>query len=74
MQKRHKDMAKLFNILIQIIWEEPLPPHCRPHILSGNWDGFWECHIEGDWVLIYKINPVKKIVYFSATGTHSDLF
>ena len=67
-------MSKLINIFIKIVWEEPLPAHCQPHILSGNYDGVWECHIEKDWLLFYEIDPIEKKVYFSGTGTHSDFF
>ncbi|GHV37520.1 hypothetical protein AGMMS49546_05520 [Spirochaetia bacterium] len=57
-----------------IIAEQPLPPRCRNHELHGNWVGKSECHIQGDWVLIYRINPAAKTVTFHRTGTHSDLF
>jgi mRNA interferase YafQ len=73
MIKRHKNIKKLDEIMALIALEEPLPLHCRPHILSGNLEGLWECHVENDWVLIYRINPIKKTVTFDRTGTHSDL-
>ena len=39
--------------------DEPLPERCRPHMLSGNWVGHWECHIRSDWLLIYNSSPTK---------------
>jgi mRNA interferase YafQ len=54
------------------LWNEPLPERCREHKLHGNWDGFTECHIEGDWVMIYMTDGIERIS-FSYTGTHSDL-
>jgi mRNA interferase YafQ len=72
MEKRHKDMNTIFDIIGQIIWEEPLPEHCREHTLSGDYDGISECHIENDWLMIYHLAHEK--VIFHRTGTHSDLF
>ena len=51
-----------------------LPPSYRPHKLSGNYDGFWECHIKGDWLLIWEQNNAELYLLFIGTGTHSDLF
>jgi len=70
-EKRRYDIDALFEILINIIWEEPLPERCREHLLSGNYCNFTECHIKNDWVLIYLF--CEEGVVFSRTGTHSDL-
>ena len=70
-EKRRYDIDALFEILIKIIWEEPLPERCREHLLSGNYSGFTECHVKNDWVLIYLF--CEEGVVFSRTGTHSDL-
>ena len=72
-EKRGKNMNKIFDIIAALIWNEPLPDFCREHKLHGDWDGFTECHIEGDWILIYITDGIGKIS-FSYTGTHSDLF
>ena len=53
---------------------KPLPPHCKPHKLSGELDGCWDCHIKFDWVLIYRYDYKNKTLTFEDTGTHSDLF
>jgi mRNA interferase YafQ len=50
---------------------EPLPEHCREHKLHGDLEGFWDCHIEGNWVLLYQLEEDEKIT-FAYTGTHSD--
>jgi len=73
MQKRGRDINKIIDIMVSLIWNESLPERCREHKLHGDWDGFTECHIEGDWVLIYLTDYMEKIV-FSYTGTHSDYF
>lgn len=70
--KRGKDMRKLQLILDLLMDEKNLPTRCKLHKLSGDYGGYWECHIEPDWLLIYDIQgealvPVR-------TGTHSDLF
>ncbi|MDP2651730.1 MAG: type II toxin-antitoxin system YafQ family toxin, partial [bacterium] len=43
-----------------------------PHKLHGKWIGYSECHIEHDWLLIYKTDT--KFVYLYRTGSHNDLF
>ena len=72
MQKRHMDLDTFYDILVKIIWEQPLPHYCREHNLSGNFSGYFECHVKGDWVVIYRFSPGK--VTFVRTGTHSDLY
>jgi mRNA interferase YafQ len=72
MEKRRRNIDKIFEIISLLIWEEPLPEYCREHKLHGNLEGFWDCHIEGDWVLLYELDEGKKI-NFAFTGTHSDL-
>jgi len=72
LDKRHYDMDLIADILFKIICDEPLPARCREHNLSGNYAGFTECHVKGDWVIIYYF--CEEGVVFSRTGTHSDLF
>jgi mRNA interferase YafQ len=72
MKKRYKKMNILFDVIACIIWENPLPEHCREHILSGDYDGISECHVENDWLMIY--HRTSERVVFHRTGTHSDLF
>ncbi|GHV84611.1 hypothetical protein AGMMS50230_02190 [Spirochaetia bacterium] len=73
-KKRGKNLDKLIEIMGLIIREAPLPPRCRNHPLHGNWAGFSECHIEGDWLLVYRIDEANRRVYFSHIGSHSDIF
>ena len=70
--KRHKNLDKLYEIMGMLIWGEPLPERCREHGLSGNYIGLTDCHIEGDWVMIYRKSDEKIVFYY--TGSHSDLF
>jgi mRNA interferase YafQ len=70
MEKRRKDMDKIFEIMALLIWGEPLPERCREHGLSGGYEGLTDCHIEGDWVMLYRKSEEKIVFYY--TGTHSD--
>jgi mRNA interferase YafQ len=72
MKKRHKNIEKLKIILRSIIEEEALDPIHRDHKLIGNWLRRRECHVESDWLLVYKIEDDR--VIFERTGSHSDLF
>ena len=51
-----------------------LPQHYRPHKLSGNMNGIWECHIEPDWLMTWEQNDTQLTLLFLRTGTHADLF
>ncbi len=70
--KRGRDKEKIKLIISRLINEEKLEARYRDHKLVGNYVGRRECHIESDWLLIYKIK--KEIIIFERTGTHSDLF
>jgi len=74
MQKRGKDIHKLTEVMNLIINEQPLPPERHNHPLHGELEGAFDCHIQGDWVLIYEIDPAARTVTFHRTGSHSDLF
>ncbi|MFW8602143.1 type II toxin-antitoxin system YafQ family toxin [Desulfobacterota bacterium M19] len=70
--KRRKSKEKLKKILSMLINGESLPPRCREHKLVGNYKDRHECHIEPDWLLVYKISETD--IIFERTGSHSDLF
>jgi len=72
MKLRGKDLSKLKNIAELLENRVPLPDRYRNHKLVGNYRDYWECHIEPDWLLIYKKTP--KTLIFVRTGSHSDLF
>ncbi|GHU72903.1 hypothetical protein FACS189450_11600 [Spirochaetia bacterium] len=74
LQRRSRNMAKLREVIDLITAEQPLPPRCQNHPLHGEWEGSFDCHVQGDWVLIYEIDPLSQTVTFHRTGTHSDLF
>lgn len=70
--KREKDPNKLKALVDLLIADEGLTPQYPDHPLAGNWLGWRDCHIEPDWILIYKV--AKDELLLGRTGTHSDLF
>jgi len=70
--KRNKDLLKLDDVISDLIDGILLPPKNRDHALSGNYVGRRECHIEPDWLLVYKVDD--DLIIFERTGSHSDLF
>ena len=71
-KKRRKDMTKFRLLLSLLINEKSIPQKYHNHKLSGNYKDFWECHIEPDWLLIYRKDT--KYLELARTGSHSDLF
>ena len=71
MVKRGKDIEKLDKVIEMLIDEKPLPTAYRDHALTGNLAGFRDCHMESDWVLIYKVLGNDLILF--RTGSHADM-
>lgn len=69
--KSGRDMSRLKRVITWIANQQPLPPELRDHKLIGNYQGRRECHLAGDWLLIYKIE--RDMVIFERTGSHSEL-
>ena len=72
--KRGKDIEQLLSVVQKLANDEPLGDTCRDHALSGDYIGFRECHIRGDWVLVYRKNLSLLTLTLVRTGSHSDLF
>lgn len=73
-KKRGLNMTLLDNIVTDLVTKGKLPIKNKPHKLTGNYNGFWECHIQPDWLLIWQQNESIKLITLVRTGTHSDLF
>lgn len=73
-KKQGKDLNKLYAVVEKIANAESLDKKYKDHILSGDYIGFRECHIEPDWLLIYQCDDDEIILLLSRTGSHSDLF
>lgn len=72
--KRGKNLKKLRDVMDKLLRQEKLEPKHRDHWLTGNYSNRRECHLEPDWLLIYKPVLEKNAIIFERTGTHSDLF
>ncbi len=72
-KKSNKDTGLIKFAMNELIEENTLDDFYKDHLLIGNWSGCRECHIQNDWLLIYKLVDEDKI-YFERTGTHSELF
>lgn len=72
--KRNLDINLLDDIIRKLSYGETLPEENRDHPLSGNWVGFRECHIQSDWLLIYRFDDDVLVLTLTRTGTHSDFF
>ncbi len=70
--KRGKEMNKLKEIIDSLVQAQELPARTRDHQLKGTLKDCRECHIEGDWLLIYRIEGSELCLI--RTGSHSDLF
>lgn len=73
-KKRGLDLQLLNEIVTMLQCGQPLPEKNEDHALTGNWDDHRECHIQPDWLLVYRIIENELILLLVRTGTHSDLF
>lgn len=73
-KKRGKDLNAIEMIMKLIQERKPLTIKHRDHSLKGNWNHHRECHINPDWLLIYKLIETENVVIFVRTGSHADLF
>ena len=75
-EKRGLDISKLRDAVNILQAEKPLPPEYKDHKLvnSKKYKDARECHIEPDWLLIYRIGTEIQVLELKRTGTHSDLY
>lgn len=73
-KKRGYDLDKLKEVIATLANGEALDAKYRDHLLSGDYGGYRECHIQPDWLLVYKIYGEQLMLFLARTGTHSDLF
>ena len=72
LERQRKDLDKLEELVDLLQARKPLPPRCRPHPLRGNWSGHWDCHVQPDWLLLYRVTETHLILV--RTGNHAELF
>lgn len=73
-KKRGLQIDHLRNVINQLASQQKLADRYRDHALIGEYRDFRECHIEPDWLLIYRIDGDALELFLFRTGTHSDLF
>lgn len=66
------DLSKLESVVETLVDQEPLDERYRDHPLIGNWKGYRECHLQPDWLLIYRV--VSDELQLVRTGSHAELF
>jgi len=71
-RRRGRDMSLLKSVLADLAARQPLPERCDDHRLHGDWHDFRECHIQNDWVLVYRVFEDELILSATRTGTHAD--
>lgn len=73
-KKRGLKLEHLSSVINTLDKQEKLAAKYRDHNLTGDYQGFRECHVEPDWLLIYRIDGDALELFLFRTGTHSDLF
>lgn len=73
-KRRGLNISLLKDIVTKLANGETLDAKYKDHSLAGNWAGHRECHIQPDWLLIYRYEEDVLILTLARTGTHSDLF
>ena len=73
-KKRGLPIDKLKEVINKLVTTGRVPAQFRPHLLHGNKDRQWECHIQLDWLLIWEQNNTELTLLMMNTGTHADLF
>lgn len=73
-KKQGKNLDKLFSVIETIANGQPLDAKYKDHNLFGVYSSYRECHIEPDWLLIYKADNKTLTLVLYRVGNHSDLF
>ncbi len=72
LRRQGRDLAQLKLVIKTLVAEDPLDGRYRDHALVGNWYGFRECHLQPDWLLIYRVEDDE--LQLARTGSHAELF
>jgi mRNA interferase YafQ len=76
-RKQGKDLSVLKGVIITLAIPEPLDKSFNSHSLSGDWTGWYECHLASDWLLIYRYETTggdSMLLRLGRTGSHAELF
>ena len=74
MEKQGRNLDLLLDVVDILVAEKPLDPKYKDHPLSGDYIGHRECHIQSDWLLIYKVERGELRLTLTRTGSHGVLF
>lgn len=72
LQRQRKDLFRLEVVVNNLVGNAPLAEQYRDHALKGNWKGLRECHIQPDWLLVYRIEGEE--LQLVRTGSHAELY
>lgn len=73
--KRHgRNMQNLWDVVAMLSEDGRVPESYKPHMLHDEYVGCWECHIEDDWLLVWRQYDEKLTLLLTNTGSHDDLF
>lgn len=72
-RNRPRKLEKLLQVVKMLENEIPIPFEMKPHLLTGNYAGCMECHIEGDYLLIW-MDETEEVIKLLRLGSHSELF
>lgn len=72
MRRRGANIKRLEAVVLRLVVQEALPEQLRDHALTGNWQGFRECHLQPDWLLIYRVEGDE--LQLARTGSYAELF
>ncbi|MDR1134567.1 MAG: type II toxin-antitoxin system YafQ family toxin [Clostridiales Family XIII bacterium] len=71
--RRNLDISLLDDCIRMLAASQTLAPEYYDHSLAGQWSGYRECHIQPDWILVYRVESDELVLVLSRTGKHSDL-
>jgi mRNA interferase YafQ len=74
LERSHYKLQRLHDVVVLLKNGEQLPEQYRNHKLSAEYEGYEECHIQSDWLLIYKRERGLLVLVLTRTGTHAELF
>jgi mRNA interferase YafQ len=73
-KRRNLPLSDLYKVVELLENGEPLPANLHNHLLTGDYKGYWECHVNPDWLLLYEKDTEIRIISLYRTGTHVDIF
>ena len=73
-KRKGLNLENLWSVVEILAEEGHVSDEHNPHQLTDEYAGFWECHIDGDWLLVWRQDDKQLTLLFTNTGTHQELF